>query len=128
LTLRAVAVLLLAVGVLAGCGQEQAGEGRASLWITRDRGGEVLKTAEVPAGISAMEALRREADVDTRYGGRFVQAIDGIKGSIGEQRDWFYFVNGYEADISAADYRLHSGDVVWFDYRSWPRRCAYPSP
>ncbi|HET6642003.1 MAG TPA: hypothetical protein VFG93_01895, partial [Gaiellaceae bacterium] len=81
MTLRAVAVLLLAVGALAGCGQEQTGEGRASLWITRDRGAEVIKTADVPAGISAMEALRREADVDTRYGGRFVQAIDGIKGS-----------------------------------------------
>jgi Domain of unknown function (DUF4430) len=126
LTLRAVAALLLAVGVLAGCGQEQAGEGRASLWITRDRGGEVLRTAEVPAGISAMEALRREADVDTRYGGRFVQAIDGIKGSIGDQRDWFYFVNGYEADIGAADYRLHAGDVVWFDYRSWAEEMRVP--
>lgn len=126
MTLRAAAVLLLALGALAGCGQEQAGEGRASLWITRDRGAEVIKTADVPAGISAMEALRREADVDTRYGGRFVQAIDGIKGSIGEQRDWFYFVNGYEADISAADYRLHDGDVLWFDYRSWAEEMRVP--
>ena len=111
MTLGRLVALLLALAVLAGCGEEQAGEGRATLWITRDRGAGVIKTAEVPAGISAMEALRREADVETRYGGRFVQGIDGIKGSLDEQRDWFYFVNGYEADIGAADYRLHAGEM-----------------
>jgi hypothetical protein len=126
LTLVRLAALLLALAVLAGCGEEQAGEGRATLWITRDRGADVIKTADVPAGISAMEALRREADVDTRYGGRFVQAIDGIEGSVAEQRDWFYFVNGYEANIGAADYRLHAGDVVWFDYRSWAEEMRVP--
>jgi Domain of unknown function (DUF4430) len=126
LTLRRLAVLLFALAILVGCGEEQAGEGRATLWITRDRGADVLKTADVPAGISAMEALRREADVDTRYGGRFVQAINGIEGSVNEQRDWFYFVNGYEADIGAADYRLHAGDVVWFDYRSWAEEMRVP--
>ena len=59
-----------------------------------------------------------------RYGGRFVQAIDGIEGDIAEQHDWFYFVNGYEADISAADYELHDGDVLWWDNRSWEGRCS----
>jgi hypothetical protein len=28
-------------------------------------------------------------------------------------------VNGYLADRSASDYRLRSGDVEWWDYRSW---------
>ena len=64
MTLGRLVALLLALAVLAGCGEEQAGEGRATLWITRDRGADVIKTAEVPAGISAMEALRREADVE----------------------------------------------------------------
>lgn len=126
MTLGRLAALLFALAILVGCGKEQAGEGRATLWITRDRGADVIRTADVPAGISAMEALRREADVDTRYGGRFVQAINGIEGSINEQRDWFYFVNGYEADIGAADYRLHAGDVVWFDYRSWAEEMRVP--
>ena len=76
----------------------------------------------VPAGISAMEALRRKADVETRYGGRFVQSIDGLEGSSSSQQDWFYFVNGYEADLSAADYELHDGDVLWWDRRSWAER------
>ena len=34
-------------------------------------------------------------------------------------RSWFYYVNGYLADRSAADYRLRKGDLAWWDYRSW---------
>jgi len=112
-------VPLLLVLALAGCGEERAGSGTASLWITRDRGAEVIHTAEVPAGISALEALDRELDVKTRYGGRFVQAIEGLEGSLARQRDWFWYVNGLEGDRSAAEYELRPGDVEWWDYRSW---------
>jgi hypothetical protein len=57
--------------------------------------------------MTAMQALASVAKVSTRYGGRYVESIDGIEGSLSQQRDWFYFVNGYEADRSAAEYRLH---------------------
>jgi Domain of unknown function (DUF4430) len=124
--LRRLALLLAAACLLAGCGEEAAGEGSAQLWITRDRGSEVVLSTTVPAGISALEALRRKAEVETRYGGRFVQAIDGIEGDITGQHDWFYFVNGYEADISAADYDLHDGDVLWWDHRSWEGEMRQP--
>ena len=111
---------LLAVLLLAACSGGVGGEGgTATLWVTRDRGAEVLHEAEVPAGVTVLQALDREADVDTRFGGRFVQAIDGIEGSLAAGRDWFYFVNGYEADRGAAEYRLRAGDVVWWDLRSW---------
>ena len=123
---RRLATLLLALGLLAGCGEEQVGDGAAQLWITRDRGTEVVLTTTVPAGLSAMEALRRRADVETRYGGRFVHAIDGIEGDSSEQHDWFYFVNGYEADLSAADYTLQDGDVLWWDHRSWEQEMRQP--
>lgn len=126
MTLRRLALLLLALAVLGGCGEETRATGAAELWITRDRGSEVILTASVPAGISAMEAVRRKADVDTRYGGRFVQAIDGIHGALAEQRDWFFYVNGYEGDLSAADYTLHDGDVLWWDYRDWRGQLRVP--
>jgi uncharacterized protein DUF4430 len=123
---RRVVVFLLALGLAAGCGEEQAASGSARLWITRDRGAEVMVAATVPAGISAMDALRREADVETRFGGRFVHSIEGLEGGVADQRDWFFYVNGYEADRSATEYTLHDGDVLWWDYRSWAGQLRVP--
>ena len=40
-----------------------------------------MLTTSVPAGRAVLQALDREADIETRYGGRFVQAIDGVEGS-----------------------------------------------
>ena len=114
--MRRVAVLVLLGAVAAGCGGGP-GSGRATVWITRDQGARVLHVAKVPAGLTAMQALSRVAKVETRYGGRYVRAVDGI-----EERDrhaWFYYVNGYLADRGAADYVLHAGDLEWWDYRSW---------
>jgi hypothetical protein len=114
----AFAVLVL----LAGCGGAAGeGEGTAQLWVTRDRGAELLVDAKVDAGQTLMRALASKTDVKTRYGGRYVQAVNGIEGSLSAQRDWFWFVNGYEGDRSAASYRLHDGDVAWLDYRAWQR-------
>jgi len=105
------------------------------LWVTRDRGAELLVDAEVDAGQTLLRALAAEADVETRYGGRYVQSVNGIEGSLGKQRDWFWFVNGYEGDRSAASYRLRDGDVAWLDYRGWEREGeervvvgAFPEP
>ena len=117
--------LPLAVLLLAGCGGQRE-HGSARLWITRDRGAAVLYTGRVPAGITALQALDRVAKVKTRYGGRFVQSIDGLDGSLSAQRDWFYFVNGIEGDRSAAEYRLHPGDIEWWDYRAWRHAFSVP--
>ena len=116
--MRRLLPLLCLVAALAGCGGSDDG-GEATLWVTRDRGAQVLVTASVPAGVTAMQALRSEADVDTSFGGRFVQSIEGVSGDAGARRDWFYFVNGVEADRGAAEYRLRPDDVLWWDYRSW---------
>jgi len=121
---RAPVVLVLAAALLAGCGG--GGGGRATLWVTRDQGRQVLMVESVPAGLTAMQALDRKAKITTRYGGRFVQSIQGIEGSLSARRDWFWFVNGIEGDRSAAEYRLHPGDVEWWDYRSWARRESVP--
>ena len=60
--MRRLLLALLAALLLAGCGEERGqGEGTASLWITRDRGEEVVLTADVPAGLTAMQALERKA-------------------------------------------------------------------
>jgi hypothetical protein len=122
---RALALAVVAAA-LAGCGGTAAERGHATLWVTRDRGAHVLLVRAVPAGLTAMQALDRVADIDTTYGGRYVQSINGIDGSLSAQRDWFYFVNGIEADRGATEVRLHAGDIEWWDYRSWRRQMRQP--
>ena len=126
--------ILAAAFGLAGCGGK-AGGGEATLWVTQDRGAISLVDTKVDAGQTVLRALRSAADVETRFGGRFVQAIDGVEGNLGAQRDWFFFVNGIEADRSAAEVRVQAGDVVWWDFRGWtesPRTPvvvgAFPEP
>ena len=123
--MRRIAAAGLAVAALAGCGSTHT-SGSATLWITRDRGQHVLLISKVKAGQSAMAALQQVTNVKTSYGGRFAQSIDGVSGSRSSQHDWFYFVNGYEADRGAADYTLHPGDVEWWDYRSWKHEMHVP--
>jgi len=127
---------LLVALAAAGCGgaeggsetrAESAGHGpTAQLWVTRDRGAEVLVDAVVPAGINAIQAVEEHADVETRYGGRFVQAINRLEGSLEEQRDWFYFLNGIEADLGGAEVTVRAGDVLWWDLRSWSDQMRAP--
>jgi len=117
---RAIAPLLVALA-LAGCGGvgPTAADGTARLWVTRDRGSQVLVDTTVPAGQTLLRALRSKAEVTTRYGGGFVQSVEGVEGSARRQQDWFWFVNGLAGDRSATSYRLRDGDVAWWDYRDW---------
>ncbi len=119
--LRRCTLLLLAVLALAGCGGQEptAADGTARLWVTRDRGKELLIDTSVPAGQTLLRALRSKTEVKTRYGGGFVQSIDGVEGSARRHEDWFWFVNGLAGDRSAASYRLRDGDVAWWDFRDW---------
>ena len=110
-------LLLLATVSLGGCGQGE--KGKTQVWITRDQGTTLLAEGKVPAGLTALQGLYRLTKVETGYGGAFVTAIDGVAGSRLHGRDWFFYVNGYEADRGAASYRLRAGDVEWWDYHSW---------
>lgn len=126
--MRSRAALAAALGaclLLVGCGAGAGGGGTAALWVTRDRGAHVLLTARVPAGLTALQALERKADVDTSYGGRFVDAIEGIRSRPGH--DWFYYVNGVALSRGAAEYRLRAEDVEWWDFTSWRRPNEFPA-
>ena len=130
----AVVAALAALAALGGRFGEPH-EGTATVWITRDAGAILMREETVPAGLTAMQALRRVASVRTRYGGRFVHAIDGVAGSAVGGRDWLYYVNGVLSDRSASEYRLRDGEVLWWDHRRWvgaePRSVvvgAFPEP
>jgi hypothetical protein len=132
---RATLILVLAL-VLAGCGGGGREHGTATLWVTRDRGAHVLYAGSVPAGLNGIQVVEQKLKVTTRYGGRFLQSIDGVSGSLSDQRDWFFFVNGVEGDRSATEVTMHPGDVLWWDYRRWSGSAmsvpvvlgAYPEP
>jgi hypothetical protein len=131
---------LLASLALAGCGLAPAGcglgegeerEGGVSVRVTRDFGNSELgavRGARVREDQTVMRLLRSEFDVETRFGGRFVQAIDGLEGEgAAGQTDWFYFVNGVEAGVGAAEYELSPGDRVQWDYRDWSAAMRVPA-
>lgn len=137
----AVAGALACVFAAAGCGLGPGPSiGEVHLTVTRDFGSDPLlrrNDSSARESDSAMRVLDRSADISTRYGGGFVQSIDGIAGDThnGDPYDWFFYVNGVESPIGAADYRLHGGDRVWWDYRDWGAAMrvpavvgAYPEP
>ena len=68
-----------------------------------------------------MRLLQRSFDVETGSGGGFVQQIDGVAGGrrAGRPVDWFYYVNGIEARVGAAERRINPGDRVWWDHHDW---------
>jgi Domain of unknown function (DUF4430) len=117
--------LLTAALAIAGCGVGPGADvGRVSLTVTRDYGAERLlgpKSEEASESDTVMRLLDRNADISTRYGGGFVAAIDGLSEAVrdGRRYDWFFYVNGVESPVGAADYPLHGGDAVWWDYRDW---------
>ena len=75
-----------------------------------------------------MRLMQSRFDVETRFGGRFVEAIDGLEGSgASGMRDWFFFVNGVEAAVGAAEYELSPGDRVQWDYRDWAAAMRVPA-
>ncbi len=120
--LVALATIVAAAGCGLGAGDEQDGDG-ASLRVTRDFGRETLSSATAPKlreDQTAMRFLRSHNDVETKFGGGFVQAIDGLAGEgSGGTLDWFFYVNGIESGRGAAEYELSPGDVVQWDYRDW---------
>jgi Domain of unknown function (DUF4430) len=126
-------VAAVALGAaIAGCG---LGAGTApksvSLLVTRDFGSRVVhtwNTPEVKGQETVMSLLMRNASVSTKYGGGFVQSIDGLAGSAGgEPRDWFYYVNGVQAPQGAAATELHPGDHVWWDLHDWSQTDSVPA-
>src|SRR2546421_2256210 len=104
------AVLLALLSLVAASCSINAGteKGGAQLLVTRDFGERrVLAATEDPieSGETVMRLLMRNGNIKTRYGGRFVNGVNGITSTSqnGRRLDWFYYVNGIEADVGAAE-------------------------
>jgi uncharacterized protein DUF4430 len=130
----AVAIALLGAALAAaGCGLGPGGGvGNVELTVTRDYGTVPVlhrKLGDLTESDSVMRALEGSAAITTRYGGGFVQSIEGLEAeeSVNRSLDWFFYVNGVEATVGAADYPLHGGESVWWDYRDWTAAMRVPA-
>jgi hypothetical protein len=125
--------LLLAACVATGCGLGPGADvGEVSLTVTRDYGAEALPVPgrdSVSESDTVMRVLERNAQIGTRYGGAFVQSIDGLEADerFGRAFDWLFYVNGVESLVGAADYPLHGGEAIWWDYRDWSAALRVPA-
>lgn len=128
---------LVATGCGLGPGEDT---GDAGLLVTRDYGREVLidePGLSVNESSNAMRLLDQETELETEYGGEYVQTVDGISGDTksGRSFDWFFAVNGIVAERGSAQFPVEGGDKVWWDYRDWTDAMevgavvgAYPAP
>lgn len=129
----AVAIALLwAALAAAGCGLGPGADvGGVELTVTREYGSVPMRSEavdDVTESDTVMRVLERHAEITTRYGGGFVQSIDGVEESQGggDPFDWFFYVNGVESSVGAADYDLEAGDRIWWDYRDWAATAHVP--
>jgi hypothetical protein len=129
----AVAIALLGALAAAGCGLGPgSGVGDVRLTVTRGFGSvPVLDRAvgDVTESDTVMRVLDRSAEISTRYGGGFVESIDGVEGGEGDGRpsDWFFYVDGVESTVGAADFALRGGEAIWWDYRDWTAAMRVPA-
>ena len=126
--------MVIATGIMAtifcGCQSQSGasiteGEIQARVVVTRNFGNQLMldELVMVDRGATAMDALMQVADVETAYGGGFVNAINDVRsgytGGITSKEDWFISINGITSNTGALDYSLHPGDTEHWDFHDW---------
>lgn len=124
-------VLTLALLVMfvfsGGCSSPpEVATGEVTLMVTRDFGKEYIfnEHIKLDSRKSVMDLLNQHLDVQTAYGGGFVNSINGLESGYTntadkEKLDWFYFMNGIMTNVGATEYFPAKGDVIWWDYHAW---------
>jgi Domain of unknown function (DUF4430) len=124
--------LLLAALAAAGCGLGPGGDiGSVRLTVTRDFGAVPMLDRSLRADESdtVMRLLEGAAEISTRYGGGYVRSIEGVAEAQrgGHPYDWFYYTDGVEAPIGAAESAVRRGERIWWDYRDWSATLHIPA-
>jgi len=101
--------------------------------VTRNFGSQLLieENVDFAEDMTAMDVLQQVAEVETKYGGGFVDAINGIGSSYeesnGQKKDWLFYINGISVRTGAEGYTLHEGDIQHWDFREWSFRQFIPA-
>lgn len=117
--LSAIAGLLVAATIVGcGLGLPNTPSG-VKMLVTEDFGSTTLLSVSAPkAGLgTAIGLLMRNVKVLRQHRDGAVKSIDGHSGGEQEGRPtgWFYYVDGEEASIKAAERAVHAGDRIWWD-------------
>jgi hypothetical protein len=127
---RTVLAALAAVLACGGCGLGPGpGTSGVTLTITRGFGSRQISAVtrkQVPGSETVMRMLERSYKVSTKYGGGFVDSIDGLRPD-SSRTDWFYYVNGVQAPQGAASTGVHAGDHIWWDLHDWRATDSIPA-
>jgi len=132
-TAVAIALLLGAALAAAGCGFGPGDKvGAVDLTVTREFGAVKMteSSGEANESDTVMRFLEGEVDdLETRYGGGYVRSIDGIEETQrgGHPYDWFFYVNGVESPIGAAEVSLQGAERVWWDIHDWSATAHVPA-
>jgi hypothetical protein len=128
-TIRLLAAAAVAAA-LGGCGLGPGpGTSDVTLTVTRNFGSQQLgsvRERRVPGGETVLSLLERHYRITTRYGGDFVESIDGHSGTANHY-DWFYYVNGVEATRGAGTTPVRRGDQIWWDLHDWSATDSIPA-
>ncbi len=125
--------LFFSVIAAAGCGLGSGSDvGGVDLTVTQEYGTVPMlhrQVDDVTESDTVMRVLERNADITTRYGGGFVQSINSVEAdeSVARSLDWFFYVNGVESTVGAADYPLRGGESVWWDHHDWEAAMQVPA-
>ncbi len=93
--------------------------------ITKNFGRSLMleEYVQIETGTTAMDTLKKVAEVETRYGGGFVYSINNVSsqytGTNPTKKDWFFYVNGMLANVGATDYQMCEGDIEHWDFHDW---------
>ena len=136
--------MLLLAALLCGCSDQAPlpaggsnpvpanGNASVTVAVTRDSGKVILleETVAIEEGSTALDALHQVAEVRTKYGGGFVDAINGISSEYegGKQKkDWLFYINGISPSIGADDYIIRDGNIEHWDFRDWSYQQYIPA-
>jgi hypothetical protein len=118
--------------VAAGCGLGPgSGVGTVDLSVTREFGAVKMSQASGEANESdtVMRFIEGEDEIETRYGGGYVKSIDGVSEDErgGRPFDWFFYVDGIESSVGAAEVSLEGGEKIWWDIHDWSASAHVPA-
>jgi hypothetical protein len=138
----ALVIICLFVVGLCGCSAQQPSPPSSTtspaitevrVVVTQNFGQELMfdRVVKIEDGACAMDALKQVAEIETAYGGGFVNAINGVRSQYTGDRsarvDWFIYANGILTNVGALDYTLHPGDIECWDIHDWSFRHFIPA-